>query len=57
MRMAKYKVCEFGGNTVTSVADNPTDAVKNVLDGEIKVYPDGYIHVDGEPFGWVVADD
>lgn len=55
--MAKYKVCEFGGNTVTSVANNPTDAVKKVLDGNVTVYPDGYIHVDGEPFGWVVADD
>ena len=53
----KYKVCEFGGNTVNSEASNPADAVKKVLHGNVEVYPDGYIHIDGEPFGWVVADD
>ena len=53
----KYKVCEFGGNTVNSEADNPADAVKKVVSGDVKVYPDGYIHINGEPFGWVVADD
>lgn len=54
----KYKICEFGGNTATEEGSNPTEAVSKVFAGkDVQVFPDGYIHVNGEPFGWVVADD
>ena len=54
----KYKICEFGGNTAVVSAINQHEAVKEALDSDdVRVFPDGYILLHGEPFGWVVVDE
>lgn len=56
--MKSYKVCEFGGNAVVVSALSETEAVRKAVGSDdVRVFPDGYIHVDGEPFGWVVVNE
>lgn len=52
----RYEISEFGGNAQYADADNPTDAVKSVFpDRDVFVQPNGYVMLDGEPFGYIKA--